>query len=132
MYCPCTLGHVAYRRTGVVGGLADLRSVRGMLLDLGASISVLDIKRAERMARDGAANVVRYGHAEVAPARVAGGGYISIADIAAVEFCVRDSVSGEWQPFKERFHLGEGSTTCILASAVAASDPLVFTEEAAW
>jgi hypothetical protein len=123
------------------------------------------------MARDGAADVVRYGHAEVVPARVAGGGYISIVGIATIEFCVRDSVSGEWQPFKERFHLVEGTKTCILgmtfhqprglrldldnaglasyvldngsrlttevevqargmiASAVATSDPLVFTDD---
>ena len=54
-----------------------------MLVDLGASISVLDSARAKRMARNGAAEIVRYKDSRVVPARVAGGGYISIIGVAA-------------------------------------------------
>ena len=170
VYRPCTFANAAYRRSEVKDQRADLRRIRGMLNDLGASISVLDKARAERMERDGAADIVRYGHTVVVPARVAGGGYISIVGVATVEFCLQDSRTGEWRAFKERFHIVEGSATCILgmtfhaardqkvdleagttsyklddgsrfdtavdiyapgmvATAVASSDPLVFTRE---
>ena len=170
IYRPCTFANAAYRHTEIKGGHATLRRIRQMLVDLGASISVMDTRRAKRMERDGAADIVRYGHAVVVPARVAGGGYISIVGIATIEFCLRDSNTSEWRTFKERFHLVEGSKTCILgmtfhagrrlklgleegracyalddgsafetdvdiyapgmlATAVAASDPLVFTRE---
>jgi hypothetical protein len=114
VYRPCTFANAAYRRSEVREQRADLRRIRGMLNDLGASISVLDKARAERMERDGAADIVRYGHTVVVPARVAGGGYISIVGVATVEFCLQDAHTGEWRPFKERFHIVEGSETCIL------------------
>ena len=114
VFRPCTFANAAYRRTEIQDGCADLRRIRNMLVDLGASISVLDKARAERMEREGAAEIVRYGHSVTVPARVAGGGYIAIVGIATIEFCLQDTHSGEWQVFKERFHLVEGSKTCIL------------------
>ena len=115
VYQPCTFANAAYRRTEIRSdGRADLQRIQGMLVDLGASISVLDSARAKRMARNGAAEIVRYKDSRVVPARVAGGGYISIIGVAIVEFCLQDSQTLEWRPFKERFHIVEGSKTCIL------------------
>ena len=49
VYRPCTFANAAYRRSEVRDQRADLRRISGMLNDLGASISVLDKARAERM-----------------------------------------------------------------------------------
>ena len=114
VYKPCTFANAGFRCSSIRHGRADIKRIHNMLVDLGASISVLDADRAARMARQGAAEIVRYRSATVVPARVAGGGYISIVGTATVEFCLRDAHTGEWRPFKEQFHLVEGSKTCIL------------------
>ena len=112
-FTPCILDKVAYRRTSVVDGKAHLHRLKKVLLDLGASISVMDVNTAAKIKENSGAHVVHYSHARVMPARVVGGGSVAVVGKAKVEIQIQSVVTGEWSSFRETFYLIDGPSTCI-------------------
>ncbi|RPG35591.1 MAG: hypothetical protein CBB72_005435, partial [Muricauda sp. TMED12] len=115
-FTPCILDKVAYRRTSVVDGKAHLHRLKKVLLDLGASISVMDVNTAAKIKENSGAHVVHYSHARVMPARVVGGGSVAVVGKAKVEIQIQSVVTGEWSSFRETFYLIDGPSTCILGN----------------
>ena len=115
-FTPCILDKVAYRRTSVVDGRAHLHRLKRVLLDLGASISVMDVNTAAKIKENSGAHVVHYSHARVMPARVVGGGSVAVVGKAKVEIQIQSVVTGEWSSFRETFYLIDGPSTCILGN----------------
>ena len=113
-FTPCLFSNLAYRLQD--GERADLRRINGGLLDLGASISVVDAKSAAAMSADSSSSIIKYKAAKAVPARVVGGGCVMAVGECTIEFQLQCEETGRWHSFEETFMMIDGARTFILGN----------------
>ncbi|MDC0525355.1 DNA cytosine methyltransferase [bacterium] len=116
-YTPCLLDSLAYRlKDDGEEGSVQLRRIHNGLLDLGATLSVIDRDSALRIASECGATVVLWKRAKVKAARVVGGGVINVVGRVTIELQMQDLSDGCWHTVAETFNVIDGPTTFILGN----------------